>query len=204
MTSNDLSWSTALHRATLPNGFFVRLGPRFLRHYHRSFIESPHSLAITIEDAGVPIGFAVGTVDDQAHYRRVLRTCGLRMAASVLAGLAVRPSEALRFGRSRARRYVRGAIRLAGRPRGGHPSAGLRPQGTLVHIAVDPRCHGQGCGGRLLAAFEDELIAAGRAVATVQTATAADFYRQNGWVYVRSCVDLDGNPHQVLEKQLTR
>ena len=45
----DAGRTARLHLEALPGGFFVSLGPRFLRAYHRTFLTSPAGIALLAE-----------------------------------------------------------------------------------------------------------------------------------------------------------
>jgi ribosomal protein S18 acetylase RimI-like enzyme len=109
-TRRDLRATAALHRRALPEGFFARLGPGFLRAYHASFVASPEAVALVVsapDAGGDPAGFVVGTLRNRAHYRWVLRHASPRLALRLVAALVRRPRLAGVFVRTRAARYVR-------------------------------------------------------------------------------------------------
>jgi ribosomal protein S18 acetylase RimI-like enzyme len=106
----DLRATAALHRSSLPGGFFSRLGRRFLRRYHATFLASPHAVAVVATDPAdgdAPAAFLVGTLANRAHYRWVVRRCGPRLALELVAALVVRPRLAWLFVRTRVGRYLR-------------------------------------------------------------------------------------------------
>lgn len=131
MWTSDLRSIAALHAATLPNGFFARLGSRFLRVYYSTFIHSPHAVALTATMDGRPVGMVVGPARTAHHYRWVARRRGSRLALIGIGALAYRPRLLSIFLRTRARRYA-GAARKA-------TTAGSAPQADRRRGAVPRR-----------------------------------------------------------------
>ena len=197
----SVSFAVSLHSNALPGGFFVELGPVFLRRYYETFIDSPYAIAMAVTSDAEPCGALVGTVDDQAHYRWVLRNRALPLAAAAVWGLASRPSVAVRFARTRARRYLSGARRLL-RSRGeqGARTAAVQT-GALTHVAVTDEARGSGVGSALVEAFTTAAFARGAGrlrVATRSTGGATEFYEHLGWQPGGSTQNLDGIEYDVL------
>ncbi|GGI07746.1 GNAT family N-acetyltransferase [Egicoccus halophilus] len=107
----DLRSTARLHRDQLPDGFFARLGPGFLRTYHATFRRSPDAIAIVTGEPGRPGGFLVGTLDNRTHYRFVVRRCAWRLALRGLLALLARPRMGWLFVRTRALHYARWVVR---------------------------------------------------------------------------------------------
>lgn len=194
---SDVGPTARLHLKALPGGFFVSLGPRFLRAYHRTFLTSPAGIALLAECGGATVGFVVGTVDEATHYRHVLRRDRWALGIRGLASLISQPSLGYRFVRTRLLRYLRGLARLS-RP-SPVPSAEvvhLPTAGVLSHMAVDASRRGEGIGRDLLAAFAETAKAQG--ARTVRLSTASDnevarrFYERAGWREVDERPDVDG------------
>jgi ribosomal protein S18 acetylase RimI-like enzyme len=186
-TKDDLLFCAALHVAELEHGFFTALGPRFLRAYHATFIDSPHAVSIVASIGGHPVGFVAGLLRPREHARWVLRRRGPRLAALGAAALLARPVAALRFARTRLARYVRTWRRHRGEPgpptrhrgtHGGEPAA-------LSHLTVAPGARGSGAGRRLTEAFADASRAAGAPHVALVTLEGQDgagrFYARLGW-----------------------
>lgn len=209
MSVEDCRWASAMHRNALGGGLFPRLGPMFIRAYHRSFVESPHGVALAVEADGRQVGFVLGVVDDRSHYRYVLRHHGIGLGIRAVAAMGVRPRVLALFVRTRAFRYLRGARKLlppTSRPRrtGRETGAGSVPsKATVVHIAIDPSMRGLGLGRDLLDAFETIVGALGTDVVEAATEHASGFYLELGWVPVSETSDLDGNRHTVLHHTVT-
>jgi GNAT superfamily N-acetyltransferase len=209
MSIDDFRWSSAMHRTALSSGLFPRLGPRFIRAYHRSFVESPHGVALAVEVDGRPVGFVLGVLDDRAHYRYVLRHHGIGLGIRAVAAMGVRPRVLALFVRTRASRYLRGARKLlpstsrSERTGIGGGAPPTRSKTTVVHIAIDPSMRGLGLGRDLLDTFETIAGALGTDRVEAATEHASGFYLELGWIPVSETSDLDGNRHTVLHHAVT-
>lgn len=210
---HDLAFAASLHLEHLPHGLFPSLGPRFMRRYLGSFRDPATAVALIGECDGTAVGFLVGILDEPEHYRQVLRRRGLGMAAAGLGALAVRPSVAWRFVRTRLRRYVVGAFRLARRaPASDRPSSptpdGPAPRTlpVLSHVVVAEDGRGSGVGAALVEAFTDAALAVGAPGARLLTMSGADgaagFYERLGWRPTAEFVDADGVSWTRLEIEL--
>lgn len=185
---SDLGWAASLHLQQLPHGFFARLGARYLRAYHRSFVDSPHAVSLVAVRGGRRVGFIVGSADAAAHHRFVIRIHGWRLALAGVVALVVRPGVAVEFVRTRLRRYLRSLIRAStataatDSPPAEAPSASVA---VLTHVAVDPADERGGAGSVLVEAFIGRVRAVGpRRIELVTLAGArgaAGFYERLGW-----------------------
>jgi ribosomal protein S18 acetylase RimI-like enzyme len=217
-TRRDLRATAAMHRRALPDGFFARLGPGFLRAYHASFVASPEAVALVVSAPdleGEPAGFLVGTLRNRAHYRWVLRRAAPRLAVRLLAALVRRPRLAGVFVRTRATRYVRWIWRYplrraqgrgvrseadtAGSPAASTPAASAQavpPVAVLTHVTVDDRLRGRGAGRQLVEAFVARARAAGAnevRLVTEASDGASGFYERLGWSVVGEHTASDGS-----------
>jgi ribosomal protein S18 acetylase RimI-like enzyme len=201
-TTGDVPFTALLHRSELPHGFFVGLGMRFLRAYHRTFVDSPHGVALTAWVGGRPVGFLVGTTANPEHYRWVLRHRGPHLALLAIIALVGRPTLALQFLRTRSLRYARFLSRTlrrrAGQLRGSRREAAAHPApptavaptvvAVLTHFAVCPSARGAGAGRALVGAFVGAARAAGAEEGQLVTEPTASgthaFYRRLGWRHV--------------------
>ena len=178
-----------VHLAQLPHGFFARLGARYLRAYHRTFVDSPYAVALLAEYDGRRIGFVVGPIDAGAHQRFAIRRRGVRLAIAGAIALVTRPPLIGEFFRTRGIRYVRSLARALTRRRvAAHPAAsgGRVPEtAVLSHVAVEAGHQRHGAGSLLVRRFVDSTRAAGaRRIELVTLADdrgAAGFYHRLGW-----------------------
>lgn len=208
MTQGDLPFVSRLHLESLNHGLFPALGYRFLKAYLNTFIVSPFAVALIAEDDGVPLGYLVGTLEDRAHYGHIVKRWGPRLAVNGLIALSTRPMVAFRFLRTRAFRYARGAIRLAGGSPSGPAQAPARKDAVLTHMAVVASARSRGVGRRLAETFIENARRSGAdGVALTTRASArgaAGFYEKLGWCVVTEFVDRDGLAWQRLRLDLDR
>lgn len=200
MSRSDVVQTAALHEAHLPNGLFPALGQRFVRHWHRTFITSPHACALVARDAnGRCCGFLIGTVDQGPYTAEVLHRDGWRLAVAGTIALVLRPRLAIHFVRTRMGRYLRriaGVFRRTGPITPEH--TGTAGSVAVLHAIVTiPEARGQGIAAALLDDFEATLRA--RKVPQLQLITladggAADFYRRRGYVETAHRNNRDGEP----------
>lgn len=177
----DARFGAALHAAELDHGFFVELGPRFLREYHRTFADSPHAVAFVATFSEHPVGILVGVLRPGSHARWVLKHRGARLALAGAAALLVRPRTAWRFAATRAGRYARGWRRRRGQPATTSEEA---TYAILSHVAVSASARGSGAGAALVGAFERAAAAAGvreLRLVTRPDGGAGPFYERLGW-----------------------
>ena len=179
----DARFFAALHADSLPHGFFTKLGPAFLRAYHRTFIDSPYAVAYVATVSDVPVGMVVGPTHPVAHRRWVLHHRGVRLAVLGAAGLVLHPVAGSRFVRRRAGRYLRGWRRHR-RPSSA-ASVAAPESAVLSHIAVVPGARRSGTGRDLVDAFVEACRDADIPRVTLVTlespAGASAFYASLGW-----------------------
>jgi GNAT superfamily N-acetyltransferase len=195
-------FAAILHVTQLPHGFFARLGRPFLAGYYRGFVHSPHAIALIATVRQQPAGVLVGTLGHRAHYRWMLHDGGLRLATTALLGFLRKPHLAVRFMRTRCRRYLRGLLHLRDGGDGQQQSVRRRgPTAVLTHVAVVPESSGYGVGTVLVEAFLDEAALRGAPRARLSTLAgergAGGFYRRLGWRHVAGGVDYDGRPIEI-------
>ncbi len=180
----------------LPVGLFPALGPHFVRHWHRTFLDSPHGVAFVMVDPRAQGGigaFLLGTTD-QARYTNALLADRRSVAALVISGtgaLVRRPRLGLHFLRTRARPWTR---RLLRRRPAVDASTGAAPDqpgrlAVLSAVAVHPSMQGRGVGEQLVERFLAHARRAGASTAELVTDTGQDgtagFYDRLGWTAVR-------------------
>lgn len=174
-----------LHARSLPHGFYARLGQGFLSAYWRTFIDSPHAVALAAMEEGELVGVLAGTLENRRHVQWALRHHGPRLALRALAAMLVRPATLVWFLRARLGSYLR---RAAAAIRGGDASqvpSGGEPVAVLMHMTVVEHARGRGTGTRLVHAFERQVRARGiddvRLVTLADERGAAGFYERLGW-----------------------
>lgn len=197
MTAADLRFVAHLHRSCLAHGLFPALGPRFLRAYLHTYAASPFGLAYVALLDGAPVGYLVGTVDDVAHVRYVLRRSGVHLSLLGLIALLLRPRLAWRFVRTRARRYLTATTRIlrSGTRASVSPGSSECVAG-LSHVAVTSSAQGCGVGGALVERFVEDARSSGATVARLLTKAgdggAYGFYDRLGWCPTGVVTDRDG------------
>ena len=183
----DLPTIVELHMGRLPHGFFVRLGARYLRAYHRTFIGHDSAVALVAVSGDTVVGFLVGAVDVHAHRTYVIREHGRRLAFAGAVAMLGRPPVAFDFLRTRLVRYARSLTRARRRPAPNNPSSAVSQSSTavLTHVAVAAAAGGRGAGTALVNAFVEAVRR--RAATRIELVTlagkagASGFYRRLGW-----------------------
>ena len=204
----DLPAAVALHERLLPHGFFVELGPRFLRAYYRLFIDGPSAHATVVRTGNVVVGALVGTLHHDNHAAWTMRRLP-RLALAAVAAMAGRPSLVGRFVRARLTRYTGILLRRLRRVRGSTDLAPAVPPehiAVLSHVFVDPERQGQGLGQLLV----DDFVAAARAAGAnrIELVTldgddgAGRFYIAHGWRPRGAPHLVDGRPFQTYTLDL--
>lgn len=191
----DTAITAHIHVRELPEGFFPRLGERFLRVYHRTFIDSPSAVALVAQSDGQIQGFLVGVLDPGAHGAHVLRRWGPRLAAAAALAMLTRPRLLAEFLRTRLGRYARGLWRRRRSGVTGGASVVPGSWAVLSHVAVAASCRGSGVGAALVERMHQDVVAA--RAAGVVLLTAADgpgpgFYARLGYDDEGDVVGADG------------
>ena len=185
--SSDLEFAAALHLDALPHGFSSRFGPAFLRVYYRSFIDSPHAIAIAAVVDGRPVGVLVGTHHDRAHYAWVARRFEARRVLRGALAVLARPRVVGSLVRRRTARALRLLRRLRDRRQTAAPGAAREPDAAvLTQVSVSRDARRRGVGRALVGAFLEQARSAGAVEArliTLADGGAAGFYRALGWTY---------------------
>ncbi|WP_238431546.1 GNAT family N-acetyltransferase [Streptomyces cavernae] len=183
MEPDDLPFVVAEQRRHFPDGFFARLGPRFLTAYNRTYLTAPGARSYTAESGGQPVGFLIGGTDPAAHRRHVLRRHGRGLLFRALGSLCLRPRLMLHFVRTRLARYCRKLI--PNRAALSAPTAGhVGETAVLDYVAVVEHARSRGAGAALIAQFVRDAAEAGCARVTLVTAAeggAGPYYERLGW-----------------------
>ena len=202
----DLAASARLHEETLPHGFFVELGPRFLRAYHATFVESPHAVAYGAKLDGHDVGFLLGVLDSRANSRWIIRHRGVRLALLGVAGMVARPRVGLRFLRTRVRRYVEAWRHHRDADPEPRPDSVEGAPAVLSHVGVAPGARGTGIGKSLSDTFERAARERGidwMALATLEGPDGAGaFYAALGWTRSASVSSAGGQRFERWKRQV--
>lgn len=201
LTLHDATWSAQLHKRALSVGLFPSLGARFLRRYHRSFIESPFAVALVACADGAPVGFVVGVLHPAAHRRETVRRHGMGLALLGLPSILTRPTVLARFVRTRAGPYARGLWRqLRPAPAVARVEKPSRVA-VLSHIAIEDSLRGQGVGSTLVDAFVCAAADEGSSIVQTSTVDRSTFYESLGWTAVGSGRTFDGaTQHRLMRR----
>ncbi|MGP3684254.1 GNAT family N-acetyltransferase [Streptomyces sp. IBSNAI002] len=211
MDPEHLPFVVRQHRTFFPEGFFAKLGDRFLTAYTRTYLTSPHAVAFIATVDARPVGFLVGITDTVLHRRFILRRRGLGLAARGALALCARPALGWSFARTRLPRYVR-RLRPGAAPVPAHApapdaerrSAPAGPVAVLQHVAVMPDARSLGIGAELIDRFVANSSLAGSARVQLVTAAGAGgagrYYEQRGWLRRGSSRTADGHEFLTYEK----
>nr|WP_245689075.1 GNAT family N-acetyltransferase [Thermoleophilum album] len=171
-----------------------------MRAYYRTFLDSPHAVAIKTDVGGQAVGFLVGATRARAHRRWTLRHRGATLALLAAAGLVGHPRVAVRFVRTRLARYLR-TWRRHRVNESAQRSVVAPDPAVLTHVAVVPGARGSGAGQQLVEAFTDHARRAGADRALLTTLAgeggAGGFYERLGWR--KSGVHTTADGHRVEE-----
>jgi len=175
---SDAPATASLHVEALGSEFLVRCGLRFLRCYHRAWIESADAIALAaVDEQGKIVGVILGALRPETHFRTMVRRRGAVLGVLMIGQALAHPRFARELATTRVPRYARGLLRMIGRrsavkvqgapapasdpgtpPRGderdpgGPPSVPARTLriGDVTHVMVHPDAQGQGVGRALL------------------------------------------------------
>ena len=182
MGLQDMPYAVTTHSLHFSDGFFARLGTRFLTHYYRTYLDGPTACAVVSEIDGAVCGYLVGVLDTPRHRGLLLTYHGRALTLAAALGMLRRPWLAAIFVRTRLRRYVRALAR--GRQSLEAFDAG-GPVAVLSHVVVsaEDRCHGVGTA--LVDKFLRQAELAGCRRACLVTLAgdrgAGEFYERRGW-----------------------
>lgn len=157
----DLPFLVEQHLAFFPDGFFARLGQRFLVEYYRSFLSDKTSCVLVAESGGRPIGYLVGTPRPHLHRQHVMSRHGRQLGLLGFAALLRRPRLIPPFLRTRGRRYLGAAFSCLQSRRSEAVSDKSESFGVLHHVAVLPEHQGLGVGSSLIRNLEQSALTAG-------------------------------------------
>lgn len=175
--ASHLASTATLHGQQLPNGLFPALGPRFLRTWHTTFLDSAHAAAAVMVDTSdddTVAGYLLLAIDPLDHVHELKVNHRRELVREGIRGLLRRPRVGLYFARTRARRYTK---RLLSRRARHHGQQGQVPPAVVHAVVTSPRYARQGVARRLLEWAEKHAAAAGAVelalVTDTETAPAA-------------------------------
>lgn len=226
-TPADLVRTASWQCDNLGLGLFPRLGKRFVRRWHSTYLDSPHGIALIAEvDEGgtsTPVGFLIGSADERRHLQHVLRHHRWTLAATGLLALLCRPALATRFAHTRLGPYARRVLLRRPPSRPSTPAApavgsdrtsaatpgdldDARAPAVLTAVVVDPARRTRGAGVLLVGEFLDRAARAGAERAELVTVDgpggAGPFYERLGWVGTGSSTSKDGERLLRFTKEL--
>lgn len=201
MARSDCRATADLHVQYLGDGLFPRLGPRFVRRWHQTFVDSPDAVAhVAARPDGEVLGFVAAAVDQRGYVADALRNARVPLLVRGGLAMAVRPRVAAVFLRTRLRSYW-ARLRRPVRP----GPAG--PRTAVVHaIVTAPASRGTGVGRRLLAQVESDVRASQTRCIELLSEDGehggADFYRRLGWGEAESFVNRDARTMVRFSRQV--
>lgn len=195
MGLQDLPFIVGAHLEHFPEGFFARLGERFLTRYYRTFLDGPLATALVAEVDGDVSGYLAGVLDGPEHRRLLLRYHGPSLLLAGVAGMLRRPSTGVSFIATRMRRYLTALNRhrkTRSLPRQSSPQ---RPA-VLSHVVVTKslRCRGIGTVlvDRFLLEAREASCTQARLVTVAGARGAGSFYQRRGWRREPGFAEADG------------
>lgn len=154
LRTGDTATTARLHRRLLPHGLFPRLGPRFLRHWHGTFLDTPAATGLAVVHHGEVVAFLLASLDQRLYLHHTLRHHRRALMWRGALGLLARPHVLVRFLRTRLRAYARHLLPGSGGPSQAGPPPGhgeRRVRVAVVHAVVTSEAaRGQGCARALL------------------------------------------------------
>ena len=144
----DIGAAVQVHCDAFPGFLLTRLGPRFLAHMYRGFIEVPSGSLLLAQADGEIVGLLAGTGAPLTFFATVRRRQGLVMAAAALPGLFRHPL------------WI-GERLLAALLYGGDRPPSLPGYWLLSSLAVLQRSAGRGVGRALVGHFCENARGAG-------------------------------------------
>jgi GNAT superfamily N-acetyltransferase len=168
-----------MHSEVLDMEFLARCGDRFLRRYHRAWLDTAHCIALAaVDDDGEVTGVLLGALRPASHYRAMVKRHGVALTFCLISRSVTHPLLARDLLTTRLVRYVHGlskmvlgavdrafaGVRLrSGRHRVakgdsvGSSTLGDSPEqapshqvGEVTHVMVLPQSQGKGVGRALL------------------------------------------------------
>ncbi|WP_165985931.1 N-acetyltransferase [Streptomyces sp. YIM 98790] len=210
MAQEDVPYVVTEYLAHFAEGFFARLGPRFLAAHTAAHLDSPHARCLIAEHGGERAGFLIGLTDPAGHRQHLVQRHGRGLALRGTAALLVRPALAAYFARTRAVRYTREylvrRLRPAEEARSGRPGPDERVA-VLAYLVVSDVVRFRGLGTALVDGFLREASAAGcdrvDLVTVAGAGGAGGFYERLGWRFTGHVRTTDGRTLSTYSHALT-
>lgn len=196
MRRTDVAELARIHERAFTGFFLTRLGQPFLREFYRGYLTDGSAVTVVARLAnGRPVGVAVGTVEPEGFYARLLRRRGLAFALAGARGALAHPT------------VVAPRLLAAVRYRGDAPEGS---GGALfASMCVSPAMAGAGIGGRLSTAWS--AAAAGRGATRAYLTTDAvgndavnRHHRAHGWTVESEFITAAGRRMYRYTRDLTR
>lgn len=196
MDRGDLAAVARWHLDHFPDGFYARLGERFLASHYRGYLDSPHAVAFVASAEGELVSYLVGSIDDARHRRTIARRRGVALLLSGVAALTARPHLWRDFLLRRSHWYVRRAI--SGVRRHAAPIRDAPQFGELAYVVTSPDARRHGIGSALTSSYLIAARLSGAKHAFLVTPSdnenARLFYEKRGWIADGSRRTRDGAP----------
>jgi len=193
MKKEDCSSIISIHLRSFQEFFLTFLGPAFLSIYYSAIIADSSGIAIVAEEENNVVGFVAGSTQPSGHYKRLLKNHFIGFFRASLGGFLRKPAILPRL------------LRAFSMPNQQLPAENCA---TLMSVAVDPDCQGQGIGKLLVKAFLDEARSRGSQYVNlttdaVENDSANHFYRYLGFALHRKFTTPEGrNMNEYLIKLL--
>jgi len=164
-----------IHINSFKGAFLSFLGPRFLRHFYRGIISSPHGVGLVFINNNRIEGFIFGVINPSSFFRNLLRKKWLYFSLASLRAVLKKPSIIPRIFRT-IRRH---SLSLKG-----------DNKAELISIGVDPQVQHKGIGKILVQNFLKELKSKGVQEVNLYTSRlnnekANEFYKKMGFTLKR-------------------
>lgn len=142
LDTTNVSEIALLHYNSFENFFLTSLGKSFLLQFYKAILSHPNGLGIGVYNETELLGFAVGSQNNSAFYKALLRKNGIKMLWAALPVLLISPAKLKRL-----------AVSFKSSSNKKH--TGLP---VLLSICIAPGSKSKGIGSRLISEFEAELI----------------------------------------------
>ena len=187
LTEGAVSTIVDIHLRAFPSFFLSRMGAPVLNVFYRGFLNTDNVIALQAEKDGQVVGAAVGPINPEGFFAKLVRRNWFRFGLASLSFMARNPLEISRV--LRALRYRGSDQRASG--------------ALLSSIAVAPSCQGHGVGRKLLEAWEISVRRHGCTAAylttdAVENARTLKFYHEAGWMSGDSFSTPEGRLMKIL------